>query len=172
MLVFSALMGMRSCASALRRRTGRSGLLDPTIGQAVQASIPLPTNPEDVERVLGRLTEACAAIPDQYAVPTLVVLAMHSWWHGNGTLSRFAVDRALTTDPRYQLALLVERMLNLGHPPTHPVTRPHRWPRDSDGQSAGSPGRPGVQARPTTQRWTVAHAPPQFGGSSSGSLKH
>ena len=93
--------------------------LDPTTGQAVRASIPLPTTPEEVARVLDRLTEACAAIPDQYAVPILVVLAMYSWWHGNGTLARFAVDRALAVDPRYQLALLVERMLNLGiRPPT------------------------------------------------------
>jgi len=87
--------------------------------RAVQTSIPLPGDPEEVARVLDRLTEACAAIPDQYAVPTLVVLAMYSWWHGNGTLAHFAADRALAVDPRYQLALLVERMLNLGiRPPT------------------------------------------------------
>lgn len=58
--------------------------LDPTTVQAVQASIPLPGDPEEVQRVLDRLTEACADIPDQYAVPTLVVLAMYSWWHGHG----------------------------------------------------------------------------------------
>jgi hypothetical protein len=37
---------------------------------------------------------------------------------GNGALTRVALDRALRCDPGYRLALLLERMVDLGLRPT------------------------------------------------------
>ena len=73
----------------------------------------------DVEQVIGRqrierrLCELCAALPDEWAVSALTVLASFTWWRGDGALTRIALDRALRIDPHYRLAKLLERMVDL-----------------------------------------------------------
>jgi transposase len=37
-----------------------------------------------------------------------------AWWRGDGALARTCLDRALDATPGYRLALLLERMLDLG----------------------------------------------------------
>jgi hypothetical protein len=66
-----------------------------------------------LQRIQQRLCEICAALPDQWAVPALTVLATFTWWRGDGALTRVAIDRALGIDPCYRLAKLLERMVDL-----------------------------------------------------------
>lgn len=66
-----------------------------------------------LERIEHRLCELAAALPDEWAVSTLTVLASFTWWRGDGALTRIALDRALRVDPHYRLARLLERMVDL-----------------------------------------------------------
>ena len=66
-----------------------------------------------LQRVEQRLCELSAALPDEWAVSALTVLASFTWWRGDGALTRIALDRALRVDPRYRLAQLLERMVDL-----------------------------------------------------------
>ncbi len=66
-----------------------------------------------LQRIERRLCEVCAALPDPLAAPALTVLATFTWWRGDGALTRVALDRALGIDPRYRLATLLERMVDL-----------------------------------------------------------
>ena len=66
-----------------------------------------------LQRIEHRLCELCAALPDEWAVSTLTVLASFTWWRGDGALTRIALDRALRVDPHYRLAQLLERMVDL-----------------------------------------------------------
>jgi hypothetical protein len=62
----------------------------------------------------------CAMLPDHVAAPALSVLAMFTWWRGNGALARVALARALRCDPEYRLAQLVQQMVDLA---IRPVAR-------------------------------------------------
>lgn len=64
-------------------------------------------------RLQHRLTRLAAMTPDAHAAAVLSVLACYAWWHGNGALTRVAIERALQCDPEYRLAQLLERMLDL-----------------------------------------------------------
>jgi hypothetical protein len=95
------------------------GMLFEQLSQALPQPIWLDGGLGDVEQVLAlqrveqRLCELCAALPDEWAVPALTVLAAFAWWRGDGALTRIALDRALRVDPRYRLAQLLERMVDL-----------------------------------------------------------
>ena len=41
------------------------------------------------------------------------MLASYAWWLGDGALASVALDRALTINPAYRLAQLVEKMVHL-----------------------------------------------------------
>lgn len=56
--------------------------------------------------------------------PALTLLALLTWWRGGGARAGALLDRALTCDPDYRLALLVGRALSAGMPPG--------WVRDED----------------------------------------
>lgn len=66
-----------------------------------------------MNRVQARLVRLCAMLPDEHAAAALTVLACFTWWRGNGTLTRAALDRALRCQPEYRLALLLEQMVDL-----------------------------------------------------------
>jgi Domain of unknown function (DUF4192) len=55
--------------------------------------------------------------PAPYDVAPAALLALAAWHAGHGALARVAVDRALTSDPSYRLARLVERLLDGGVDP-------------------------------------------------------
>jgi hypothetical protein len=65
------------------------------------------------EGAIDRLIDLCAAIKDSEAAPALTVLANYAWFLGDGPTARMALDRALRCDPKYGLALLLERMVDL-----------------------------------------------------------
>jgi len=66
-----------------------------------------------LQRIEHRLCGLCAVMPDEWAAPSLTVLASFAWWRGDGALTRIALDRALKIDPHYRLAQLLERMVDL-----------------------------------------------------------
>ncbi|NYG05733.1 hypothetical protein BJ986_000220 [Phycicoccus badiiscoriae] len=65
-------------------------------------------------RLLARFMSLVRRVPDERAAPALTVLANLAWWQGDGALARTCLDRALRSSPEYRLALLLERMLDLG----------------------------------------------------------
>lgn len=63
---------------------------------------------------------------DLVAAPA-TLLAYAAWRTGNGALARIAVERALATDPRYTLALLLGEALDRALPPsTFDLPRPRK----------------------------------------------
>ena len=74
-----------------------------------------------LQRIEHRLCELCSALPDAWAASALTVLASLAWWRGDGALTRIALDRALRADPRYRLALLLERMVDLAIRPEQEI---------------------------------------------------
>lgn len=97
--------------------------LTPDLVDALRCSLPAPTwhsgsagaSPAVAgRRLLARLQSLVRCVPDEHAAPVLTVLANCAWWQGDGALARTCVDRALRTHPEYRLALLLERMLDLG----------------------------------------------------------
>lgn len=76
------------------------------------------------QRVQARLVGLVVALPDEWAVAALTVLAAYAWWRGDGALARVALDRALGADPGYRLAALLERMVDLGIRPGRPAPAP------------------------------------------------
>lgn len=65
------------------------------------------------EEVTDRLMRLCRQTPAELSAAPLTVLANHTWWHGDGTLTRIALERALGAEPDYRLARLLERMVDL-----------------------------------------------------------
>ncbi len=82
---------------------------DPPADPATQAADPAMT-----ARLLDRLIQVGACLPDEYAVPVLTILANTAWHHGNGTVARVALDRARAADPHYVLAALLDQMVTAG----------------------------------------------------------
>lgn len=59
---------------------------------------------------------AHAATTSRAAAP-LALLALITWWSGDGARAGVLVDQALTADPDYRLASLVDQMVTAGFPP-------------------------------------------------------
>lgn len=78
---------------------------------------------------LVRLQHLVRAVPDEHAAAALTVLANLAWWLGDGALARTCLERALGATPDYRLALLLERMLDLGVRPGRPGDAPREGAR-------------------------------------------
>lgn len=66
-----------------------------------------------------RLAEVVRAAPDDYLAPPATLLAILRWQSGDGTRAAAATARALTAEPTYTLADLIDRSLASG---LHPAT--------------------------------------------------
>lgn len=78
--------------------------------------------PEDDDGAAGaalveRLATVCRAAPPELSPGPLTVLAHVVWWQGDGALARTALDLALSVDPDYRLAVLLERMVDVAARP-------------------------------------------------------
>ena len=91
----------------------------------------------DLHRLERRLCDLCSALPDEWAVAALTVLASFTWWRGDGALTRIALERALATDPAYRLATLLERMVDLAIRPTRARFPPASSTRTAAGHPPG-----------------------------------
>lgn len=105
------------------------GDLDEDLVAALESTLgPLPDAPasptlsEDCpltsKAVLTQLEELVRAVPEGDGAPLSTVLAYVAWYHGQGTLARVALDRALEEVPDYRLARLVEQLVDLGLRPS------------------------------------------------------
>jgi hypothetical protein len=65
-------------------------------------------------RLRTRLCWLARHSPPSRAPAGLALLASFAWHHGEGALARVALDRALAIDPDYRLAVLLERVVELG----------------------------------------------------------
>lgn len=84
--------------------------------------------PDEASLALGRaienrLVDFCAVLPAQWEVPPLTVLAAHTWWRGDGALTRIALELALAGDPGYRLAQLLLAMVDRAVRPGERVAR-------------------------------------------------
>ncbi len=95
-----------------------SDQLDQHTVEAIRSSVMIdPEQPRAL--TLDRLVQTAASLPDCHAVPTLTVVANYAWWCGDGTIARLALDRALSIDPNYRLAVLLSRVVDLAIRLTH-----------------------------------------------------
>ena len=85
-----------------------SAIVDPTVGVA-----PVPEICEPARRTLRAVAAHC---PDG-SPGALTLLGVMAWWEGGGAEARVWIDRALTVDPGYRLALLITQALDAGMPP-------------------------------------------------------
>lgn len=69
------------------------------------------------EALMRLLTCLAARAQDDLALAPLALVAMHAWSSGEGALAGVAVDRALTIDPDYRMAVLLDQLLRSGLPP-------------------------------------------------------
>jgi Domain of unknown function (DUF4192) len=114
---------------------------------------PLPAEGRSIEaartgrRLLVRLEWLARAVPDPHATPLLTVLASLAWHLGDGSLARVALDRALAQDQDYRLAILLDRMIDLGVRPggveVRQSRRPARAHRSSSSRTVGDAGGTG-----------------------------
>lgn len=74
----------------------------------------------------GLWAELTRRAPRPYDVAPATLLANAAWRDGQGALARIAVERALTSDPSYRLALLLQRVLDDGINPAAMRRRPPR----------------------------------------------
>ena len=97
-------------------------LLDPELVEMAVAILPAPIPCEGADgltwtsahdEVTERLMRLCRHSPLELSPAPLTVLANHTWWHGDGALTRIALERALVVEPDYRLARLLERMVDL-----------------------------------------------------------
>ena len=72
---------------------------------------------EHLASVLERLTALLRAAPSGLVAPAATCCAVIAWLMGDGVRAMMAVDRALTDDPQYSLAALVEASLRAGLAP-------------------------------------------------------
>lgn len=63
--------------------------------------------------MVDRLCWLARHTPADLAPGVLTVLASYAWWLGDGALATVALDRALSIDPGYRLAQLVEQMVRM-----------------------------------------------------------
>lgn len=76
-------------------------------------------DPSTWAAIADRLARIVAAAPESHAAPPATLLAILRWQVGDGSRAATAVNCALTAEPAYNLAVLVERCLATGmHPGT------------------------------------------------------
>lgn len=86
-----------------------SAVMDPSVGE--------PPKPHVVEPCREVLRKILAYAPRQQHAPAATLLALIAWWEGKGAEASVWLDRALTVDPDYRLAILMVDALKSGMPP-------------------------------------------------------
>jgi hypothetical protein len=94
-----------------RARLPPSGEADGDPGPPLDAGSPAEI--EASALVLDRLCWLARHTPADLAPGVLTLLGSYAWWLGDGALASMALDRALTINPAYRLAQLVERMVTM-----------------------------------------------------------
>lgn len=100
----------RSVATDAREEIARSvdHVLDP--GRAVRPGV-------EAKALKGLLTAILAHCANSRSTPALTLLAWIAWWEGNGARASVLINKALEVNPSYNMARLIERMIEMGMPP-------------------------------------------------------
>ena len=72
----------------------------------------------DLRGVMPPLMESLRAAPDAWVPPMSCCVAVATWLTGDGARASIALERALTVEPGYSLARLLDLALRSGMPPT------------------------------------------------------
>ena len=83
-------------------------------------------------------TDLVRGAADPWVPAPAALLAFTAWQCGEGALASIAIDRALTSDPRYSMALLLREILDAGVPPS--AARLPMSPEEVERSYADAPG--------------------------------
>ncbi len=95
------------CGDEVGRALG--AIVDPVLGVEPDPRTLDPVS-ELLEQIAGHAARARCA-------PALTLLALVAWWQGDGARAGVCVERALTAQPDYRLAALLETTVRAGMPP-------------------------------------------------------
>ncbi|WP_149202935.1 DUF4192 domain-containing protein [Actinotalea subterranea] len=91
------------------------------VGTALRAIVDpvdgAPPDPLASQAATGVLEAVVGHSPRRAQAPGLTLLGVLAWWAGDGARAGALIERALTIDPRYRLAVLMEETLAAGMPP-------------------------------------------------------
>jgi len=117
-------------------------------------------HPSRTEAHLRLWTDVLKTASTDYVPPPASLLAFTAWQAGNGALAAVAVDRALTADPEYSMALLLNSALQAGLPPS--AAKMPMTPAEVAGSYAtvrtSAPAGPAGNARAAGRRRRRGHA--------------
>jgi hypothetical protein len=75
-------------------------------------------DPEYADAYLRLWTDVVRRAQPGHVAPAASLLAFVAWQSGDGALANVALDRALTDDPGYSMALLLRQVIGAGAPPS------------------------------------------------------
>jgi len=75
-------------------------------------------DPEHADAYLRLWTDVVRRAQPGHVAPAASLLAFVAWQSGDGALANVALDRALTDDPGYSMALLLRQVIGAGAPPS------------------------------------------------------
>jgi hypothetical protein len=75
-------------------------------------------DPEHAAAYLRLWTDVVRRAQPGHVAPAAALLAFVAWQSGDGALANVALDRALTDDPGYSMALLLRQVIGAGAPPS------------------------------------------------------
>lgn len=90
------------------------GLMDVRVRDCLLWSL---SRTADLRHVLALLLQGLRAAPPAYRAPIATTLAIGTWLLGDGARASIALEQALTADPAYTLARLLDVALRSGMPP-------------------------------------------------------
>lgn len=113
-------------AAVTSRRDRPTDLTIEEIGNLGAALAVLPVRDRALRWSLGPLSDAgecvwrqlCRRLPAGFAAPAATLLAAWAYADGDGTMAKIALDRALTDDPDYGMAKLLNDVLSRAIPPS------------------------------------------------------
>jgi hypothetical protein len=111
--------------------------------------------PEHRQAHLSLWADIVRRADDPFLPAPASLLAFTAWQAGEGTLANIALDRALTADPGYSMALLLRDILAAGVPPAQarlPMSPEEVEASYAQGESAGPPTARRPRARRPASR--------------------
>ncbi|WP_374929274.1 DUF4192 domain-containing protein [Kytococcus sedentarius] len=95
--------------------------LDPDAWAAVQEALGEPASVAHEDRWTGwpvtqNLRRLTGAVPATCGAPVACLAGLWAWWHGDGIVARFLLERALDAEPGHTLSGLLLRLVHHGIP--------------------------------------------------------
>lgn len=117
-VIMSVAVGAEEAERAIRLdRALASSRMEAAFGAIFDAEGGAPPDPTDRESWCAALRLVVAHAPRGEHSPALTLLALVSWWSGDGAAANSWLDRALAAEPGYRLAELLRETLDAAMPP-------------------------------------------------------